>query len=113
MTDKFVIEENIGADGKIVLQLPPNAPRGRIRITFETVEPQNTTPLSPEEEAALDAEINALLTSENLNGLGQTAAEIAAAPEIGIWKDRADIGDSVDFVETMRHQTQRERLRRD
>lgn len=102
MTDKFVIEENIGADGKIVLQLPPNAPRGRIRITFETVEPPNTPTLSLEEEAALDAEIDALLTSENLHGLGQTAAEIAAAPEFGAWEHRDDIENGETYVEELR-----------
>lgn len=113
MTDKFVIEENIGTDGRLVLQLPPDAPRGRIRITLEAVESVTNPQLSPEEEAVLDAEIEVLLTPENLHGQGQTAAKIAAAPEIGIWKNREDIVDSVEFVESMRRQSQRERLSRD
>ncbi len=102
MTDKFIIEENIGADGRIVLQLPPDAPRGRIRITFEAVAPAENPPLSPEEEAVLDAEIDELLSPENLHGLGLTAGEIARSPEFGAWEHRDDIESGETYVEKMR-----------
>lgn len=110
MTDKLVFEETVGEDGKLTLQLPPGAPRGHIRITVEAVEPPA---LSPEEEAALDAEIAELLSDENLQGLGQIAEEIAHAPEIGIWKDRTDITDSVEFVEALRRRRRQARSSRD
>lgn len=112
MTDRFVTEEIVGEDGKLVLQLPPDAPHGRIRVTIEAASASEPS-LSPEEEAALDAEIAALLTDEALRGQGLTAAEIAKSPAIGIWKDRTDITDSVEFVEEMRRQSNRERLERD
>ncbi len=110
MSDKLVFEEIVGEDGKLVLQLPPDAPHGYIRITIEAVEPEA---LSPEEEAALDAEIAELLSDESLHGLGQTAEEIARAPEIGLWKDRTDITDSVEFIEEMRSRRRQARLSRD
>ncbi len=112
MTDKFVLEETVGEDGKIVLQLPPSAPRGRIRITIEPT-PSAEVQLSPEEEAALDAEIAELLSDENLRGKGLTAGEVLKSPAIGIWKDREDITDSVEYVHALRRRNHRERQQRD
>jgi hypothetical protein len=63
--------------------------------------------LSSEEEA----ELAALMMYPN--GMGLTAAEIAQSPEVGIWKDRTDIKDSVDFVNDMRRQSRERRLNRD
>ena len=54
MTDKFVIEETVGKDGKVVLQLPPDAPHGHIRITIEAVLPENEAEATPEPTDALD-----------------------------------------------------------
>jgi hypothetical protein len=113
MTDKFVTDEIVGEDGKLVLQLPADAPRGHIRVTVEAIREDSAPQLTPDAEAALDAQIQALLSDENLRGQGLTAEEIARAPEIGIWKDRTDITDSVEFVEEMRRKNLRERLNRD
>jgi hypothetical protein len=113
MTDRLVFEEIVGEDGKLVLQLPPDAPHGRIRITIEAVTPEEDSTLTPEQEAALDAEIEALLSDESLRGLGQTAEEIARAPEIGIWKDRADMTDSVAYIADLRRKNAEERSRRE
>ena len=107
MSDKYVFEKTVGEDG--TLQLPPDAPRGHIRITVEAVQPE----LSAEEEAALDAQIQELLSDENLRGKSQAAEEIAHAPEIGIWQDRTDITDSVEYVENMRRESLRKRMKRD
>ena len=112
MTDKFVIDETVGEDGKIVLQLPPDAPHGRIRITIEPT-PSAEARLSPEEETALDAEIAELLRDENLRGKGLTTGEILKSPAIGIWKDREDITDSVEYVNALRRKNHRERQQRD
>lgn len=114
MTDKFVIDGIIDEDG--IAHFPPDAPRGKVRFIIEPVaesEPATEPALTPEEEAALDAEIAALLTPEALRGQGLTASEIAHAPEIGIWKDRTDITDSVEFVARMREENRRRRQHRD
>lgn len=114
MTDKFVIDETIGEDG--IVRLPPDAPRGNVRITIEPAEETESVAdkqLSPEEEAALDAEIAALLTPEALKGEGLTAEEIARSPEIGAWAHRTDITNSVEFINKMREENRRRRQRRD
>lgn len=113
MTDKFVIDETVGDDGRLVLQLPPDAPHGRIRITIEPTPAASKPPLSPEEEAALDADIAELLSDENLRGKGLTAGEIARSSAIGIWKDRNDMTDSVEYVNQMRRHSHTERSKRD
>ena len=96
MSDKYVFEKTVGEDG--TLQLPPDAPRGHIRITVEPVE----TELSSQEEAELDAELAELLSDENLRGQGLTAGEIAHSPEFGAWEHRTDIESGESFVEKMR-----------
>jgi hypothetical protein len=114
MTDKFVIDGIIDEDG--TAHFPPDAPRGKVRFTIEPVAHAEPTPepaLSPEEEAALNAELKELLSPEALKGQGLTAAEIAKSPAIGIWKDRTDITDSVEFVAKMREENRRRRLHRD
>jgi hypothetical protein len=114
MSDKFVIDGVIDEDG--VAHFPPDAPRGKVRFTIEPVaetQPAADEQLSPEEEAALDAELKALLTPEALRGQGLTAEEIARSPEIGLWKDRTDITDSVEFIAKMREKNRRRRLHRD
>jgi hypothetical protein len=63
--------------------------------------------LTPEEEAELEA------LRANPEGMGLTAEEIARSPEIGLWKDRTDIIDSVDFVNEMRRQSGERRMKRD
>jgi hypothetical protein len=102
MTDKFVIQETIGEDG--IVHLPPDAPRGEVVITIEPAakaEPAPEPPLSPE-EAALDAELAALLTPEALRGQGLTAEEIARSPQFGAWEHRDDITSGEDYVEQIR-----------
>jgi hypothetical protein len=114
MTDKFVIDGIIDEDG--VAHFPPDAPRGNVRFTIEPISAQAPAPqpeLSPEEEAALDAELKELLSPEALRGQGLTAAEIARSPAIGIWKDRTDITDSVEFIEKMREENRLRRMHRD
>jgi hypothetical protein len=103
MTGKFVIQETIGEDG--IVHLPPDAPRGQVVITIEPAtkaEPPKEPPRSPEEEAALDAEIAALLTPEALRGQGLTAEEIARSPQFGAWEHRDDIASGEDYVEQIR-----------
>lgn len=100
MAEILVIEEQVGDDGQIVLRLQPGA---HVRITIENVAPEIVERLSPEEEAALDGKLKALMNDPlTYKGLGLTAGEIANSPEFGAWKDRTDIVDGASYVENMR-----------
>jgi hypothetical protein len=113
MTDKLDIEYNIGEDGKVEFRLPPDTVRGRVRISIEPLEEATSEPEIDPNDPDYDPELEALLTDENLRGQGLTAEEIANAPEIGIWKDRTDMGDSVEYVERMRRESTQHRLDRE
>jgi hypothetical protein len=112
MNALIVIEETVGGDGTIVLQLPPGK---HVRIQVEEVPAPTPEPqLTPEEEAAADAEFEALISDPmTFKGLGLTAGEIARSPEIGMWRDREDMKDSVAWVKEMRRQKRERRLKRD
>ena len=103
MSDMIVIDAEIGEDGKLVIQLPPDAPRGPVKVTVEKAEAYEEPELSPEQEAALDAELEELLKPENLRGQGVTAGEIARSTEFGAWKHRTDIQDGESYVEKTRN----------
>jgi hypothetical protein len=75
----------ITEDGRLLLDLPAELPRGRVVVTLE-----------PEDENGSD------VTDEDLCGLGLTAQEIAAAPEIGSWADDPESLSGADFVERAR-----------
>jgi len=114
MSDMIVIDTEVGEDGKLVVQLPPDAPQGQVRVTIEKIESVTQPELTPEEEAALDAEFEALMSDpKTFTGLGLTAEEIAKSPEIGIWKDREDMKDSVQWVAEIRRTSRARRLKRD
>lgn len=112
MSKIITFDAEVKDDGTLTIQLPPDAPRGQVRITVEQTSPA----LSPEEQAAYeiayDPELEALLTDESLRGLGLTAEEIAKSPEIGIWADRTDMIDSVEFIAEMRRKNRERRLNR-
>jgi hypothetical protein len=63
------VEGEITADGHLVVDLPPELPRGRVAVTLE--------PLPADVE----------VTEADLAGAGLTAEEIASSPEIGSWAD--------------------------
>jgi hypothetical protein len=102
MTDKLDIEYDIGEDGKVEFQLPPDTVRGRVRISIEPLEEATSEPEIDANDPDYDPELEALLTDVNLRGQGLTAEEIANAPEIGIWKDRTDIFDGAAYVDAIR-----------
>lgn len=90
MTDKVIYEEKVTIGEDRVIRLPADAPIGEFTLSLKQSEMEA---LTAEEEAALDAEIEALLNDPDFGkGLGLTAEEIAKSPEIGMWKDRTDIG---------------------
>lgn len=111
MTTLLVIEEEVGADGKIILEFPPGK---RIRIQVDEVTEVAASQYTSEGETQAEAELEALLNDPTtLTGLGLTAEEILKSPAIGIWKDREDMKDSVAWVEKTRRQSRERRLKRD
>lgn len=112
MSDILILEENIGEDGKLVLQIPPDGPRGDVQIIVKQVT-KSVEPEISHEDVYYDAELEELLSDENLNGLGLTAEESVKSPAIGMWKDRADMVDSVQYVQEMRRKRRERRLSRD
>lgn len=79
------VEGKINEDGQLLVELPPELPRGRVMLTLEPM---------PEGDLKL--------TDEDLQGLGLTAEEIAKSPEIGAWADGDEIQSGADFVERLR-----------
>lgn len=83
------VEGEITEDGHLVVDLPPELPRGRVVVTLE-----------PVLEDVLD------LSDEDLKGAGLTAEEIAASPEIGAWAED-DIESGAEYVEKIRRASPR------
>ncbi|HEY8021315.1 MAG TPA: hypothetical protein VIH93_09445 [Thermoanaerobaculia bacterium] len=83
------MEGEITEDGHLVVELPPELPRGRVAVTLE--------PLPADD---LD------LTVEDLTGAGLTAEEIASSPEIGAWRD-GELPSGAEYVETLRRASPR------
>lgn len=78
------VEGEITEDGHLVVDLPPELPRGRVVVTLE-----------PLPEDALE------LTEEDLTGTGLTAEEISSSPEIGAWAEE-DVESGAEYVERLR-----------
>ena len=83
------VEGEITEDGHLIVDLPPESPRGRVAVTLEPL---------PEDRLEL--------TEEDLKGAGLTAEEIAASPEIGAWADD-DIESGAEYVEKLRRASPR------
>lgn len=71
-------------DGRLIVSLPPDVPRGPVRVTVETV----PEPLE--------------LSEDDIRGLGLTAEEIASSPELGSWGKGDPVPDGARFVEALR-----------
>jgi hypothetical protein len=81
MMNTIVIESEVGEDGKLSIQLPPGAPRGRVHVTIQLTAEATAHRMTPEEEAALDAEFEALMNDPTtFTGLGLTAEELSMKP---------------------------------
>ena len=85
MKSALKVEGAITEDGHLVVELPPQLPRGPVLVTLE-----------PLAEDALD------LQEADLLGAGLTAEEIAHSPEIGAWSDLLEIESGADFVDRLR-----------
>ena len=84
------LEGEITEDGHLVVDLPPEMPRGRVVVTLEPV---------PEEAFKL--------AEEDLKGAGLTAEEIAASPEIGAWAEDRETESGAEYVEKVRRASPR------
>jgi len=82
------VEGEITEDGHLVIDLPPELPRGRVAVTLEPL---------------LDEDVE--VTEADLVGAGLTAEEIASSPEIGSWADEEESG--AELVETLRRASPR------
>ncbi len=90
MKTALCVEGEITEDGQLLVDLPPELPRGRVMLTLELV---------PEDEPEL--------TDEDLQGLGLTAEEIAKSPEIGAWAGDPEVPSGAEYVENLRRPRQR------
>lgn len=85
MATALRIPGEVTEDGRLVVELPAELPRGPVFVTVES-----------QDEGELE------LTEEDLLGLGLTAQEIAEAPEIGAWANEPDAPSGEAFVEQIR-----------
>jgi len=87
MQRPVTIEGEVTEDGRLVAEIPKDAPRGRVLVTLAPTD-------LPAEELAL--------TDEDLQGQGLSAAEIARSPEMGSWKGGEDVPNGAAYVESLR-----------
>jgi hypothetical protein len=79
------IEGEVTEDGQLLVDLPPELPKGRVAVTLEPL---------PEDDLEL--------SEEDLQGAGLTAQEIAASPEIGAWAEEGTGESGAEYVERIR-----------
>lgn len=84
------VEGEITQDGHLMVDLPPELPRGRVVVTLEPVSEE------PFE-----------LAEEDLKGAGLTAEEIASSPEIGAWAEDREMESGAEYVEKIRRASPR------
>lgn len=109
MAENLILEEEFS--GEITLRFPPNK---RLRIQVYELNEGTTDQPNLEDEAAVQAELDALLNDPlTFTGLGLTAEEIARSPDIGAWSHRTDSTSGAEFVREQRRAKKERRLRRD
>ena len=91
MKNALKVEGEITEDGHLLVELPPETPRGRVVVTLEL--------LSEDDDLKL--------TEEDIRGEGLTAEEIASSPEIGAWTEGKDEQSGAEYVETIRRASPR------
>jgi hypothetical protein len=79
------VEGEITEDGHLLVDLPPELPRGRVLVILEPL---------PEDDLKL--------TEDDLTGAGLTAEEIASSPEMGAWAGDGDQQSGAEYVEKLR-----------
>jgi hypothetical protein len=84
------VEGEITEDGHLLVDLPPEMPRGRVLVILEPL---------PEDDLKL--------TEDDLTGAGLTAEEIASSPEIGAWAEDGEQQSGAEYVEKLRRASPR------
>lgn len=80
----LTLRGEVTEDGRLIVSLPPDMPRGPVKVTVETV-----------------AEVFEI-SEDDLRGVGLTAEEIAASPDLGAWGQEGSVPDGARFVEALR-----------
>ena len=60
----------------------------------------------PEDVPPGPAEVVVVIASETVPEKGGTAGDLLRSPLFGLWKDRNDIGDSVEYAKKLRDKAQ-------
>ncbi len=89
MKTALCVEGEITEDGHLLVDLPPELPRGRVMLTLALVSGEDLA-----------------LTDEDLRGLGLTAQEIAKCPEIGAWAGEPEVPSGAEYVDNLRRPRQ-------
>lgn len=117
--ETIILRETINEDRilHLELQLPIDAPKGQVRVTIEP-NVEIVDPLQPP-EGMTEAEIDALfeealaLREKYPHGQGLTPAEIVELPQVGLWKDRPETQNSVEYIARLRHRNRERRMTRE
>lgn len=88
MKELLSVEGEVTEDGRLVVELPPSVPPGRVMLTLSVL---------PTDD--LD------VREEDLRGMGLTAEEIADSPEIGTWADDRNVPSGEQYVENLRRRS--------
>jgi hypothetical protein len=111
MNAPIILKGHVDKDGHLVVELPPDAPRGAVEVRLRPLEEKAPEDMTEEE---LDAALEALRNDPTtFTGLGLRSDEIAHSPDVGAWAHRTDIGDSIEYVQAMREQRRNRRLNRE
>ena len=111
MTTPIILRGHVDEAGHLVVELPPDAPRGAVEVRLLPLEEKAPEDMTEEE---LDAALAALRADPTtFTGLGLRSDEIARSLDVGAWAHRTDIVDSVDYVQEMRRQRRNRRLNRE
>jgi len=122
MSAIYRFEETVGDDGKITIQLPPDAPR-HVTITVENAEinghadstaDDDEPYFNPDMEWTAEEQVflDEIADVASRGGLGLTLGDILESDAIGMWADREDMKDSVAWVEEMRRKNYERRIKR-
>jgi hypothetical protein len=85
MKTELCVKGEITKDRRLLVDLPPELPSGRVVLTLKFV-----------------GEDDLEVRDKDLQGLGLTAEEIAASPEIGAWGGNPEVSDGAEYVENLR-----------
>ncbi len=91
MTDKVIVQGEINNDGELIIQLPPDVPRGSVKVTIE----QASINIEIDD---FDEELEAII-DDSLNSESLTMGEIEL-PDAPIFDD--DFPDGKIYVDQIR-----------